>query len=164
VLQKVCPANVDIIQCFDRPPDSFLCNSNTPEQQKNSAFHLAAMLQQQLQAPCPASQRGSPLLSRPAAARPSRSSRLLPARVSLADLGVPSPATDSSSSPAASACPFLAASAPRAAPHAASSVPAELASLSGDNWHVLPNGNSPQLPEPQGRWSWNPLLGEVRLL
>lgn len=27
-------------------------------------------------------------------------------------------------------------------------------------WRVLPNGNTPQLPEPEGRWAWNPLLGE----
>lgn len=122
------------------------------------------MLQHKLPGPCLASQRGSMLPSRPAAARPSRS-RLLSARVAAAaDLGVQHPTSqDSSSSPPASACPFLATSASLTAPHAPSSVPAELAGLHGQNWRVLPNGNTPQLPEPEGRWSWNPLLGEVRL-
>lgn len=40
-------------------------------------------------------------------------------------------------------------------------MPPELASLHGPGWRVLPDGNPPeQLPDPQGRWAWNPLLGE----
>lgn len=92
---------------------------------------------------------------RPAAIRPT--SRLLTARVqAAADLG----ALNNDSN--ASSCPFLATTASLQNAPAPSKVPEELAGLHGPEgtWRVLPNGNTPQLPEPEGRWAWNPLLGE----
>jgi hypothetical protein len=64
-----------------------------------------------------------------------------------------------------SSCPFLAAKSsfssdqPDQKP---SQLSPELLNLHGPNniWRVLPNGNTPQLPDPEGRWCWNPLLGE----
>jgi hypothetical protein len=120
-----------------------------------SSAQTASMLQHKLKqaAAVPVSRRSPP--ARPAAARPR--SRLLTARVqAAADLG----ALDSTST--ASSCPFLAPKSSFTDVAAQSQLSQELAGLHGPEgtWRVLPNGNTPQLPEPEGRWAWNPLLGE----
>lgn len=113
------------------------------------------MLQQKLKPNYIVSQPRRLLPARPAAARPR--SRLVTARVqAAADLG----ALDSSST--ASSCPFLAPQSSFTDAAAESKLSEELAGLHGPEgtWRVLPNGNTPQLPEPEGKWAWNPLLGE----
>jgi hypothetical protein len=113
------------------------------------------MLPQKLKQTSVISQPRRLLPPRPAVARPR--SRLLTARVqAAADLG----ALDSSSN--ASSCPFLTPKSSFTDAAAQSKLSVELAGLHGPDgtWRVLPNGNTPQLPEPEGRWAWNPLLGE----
>lgn len=57
-----------------------------------------------------------------------------------------------------SVCPFLAFQ-DRGQVASSTAAAAELAAIRGPNWRPAP-GNPQQLPEPQGRWCFNPLVGE----
>lgn len=113
------------------------------------------MMQQTLYQNCLHVQPPQLCVQRPAPARPRPRQQTIRVKAA-ADLG----AVDSDTS-----CPFLGAKASFSSEQpgqTAAQLSPEILSLHGPNniWRVLPNGNTPQLPEPEGRWCWNPLLGE----
>lgn len=133
----------DVDQAFD------ICSSTHCSSAYPTASAPSTMLHKNLSCVKPQTTTLQPL--RPATARP-RSRVLTPKVKAAADLGAVS---------TSSSCPFLAAKSVFTDASSAQ-IPKELAELHGPEgtWRVLPNGNTPQLPEPEGRWAWNPLLGE----